>query len=298
MWDLIIDTDIGNDCDDAAAVALACRYAAAGDCGLLCFTVNTADAYAADCIDAIAAANGVSADVGVYRGAGFPANPASYCRAVAERFGAVRGKRREEAVALMRRKLAESADKSVKIVCIGQLNDLRALLESKADEFGADGAELVRRKVGEVVVMGGMFGEKSVMFNGAPYTAEFNIATAVPDSVRALELCPADVVFCDFLLGYDVITLEKLAEKDKEDPVGYAYKLFCGGGRPSWDILTVMYAVRGAGSEFCLSPRGRVKVNGQGQTEFKEGGNGPHRILRAATDKRLLKERIHALFGV
>lgn len=199
MWDLIIDTDIGNDCDDAAAVALACRYAAAGDCGLLCFTVNTADAYAADCIDAIAAANGR------FRGcrrftaaAGFPANPASYCRAVAERFGAVRGKRREEAVALMRRKLAESADKSVKIVCIGQLNDLRALLESKADEFGADGAELVRRKVGEVVVMGGMFGEKSVMFNGAPYTAEFNIATAVPDSVRALELCSCGRRFLRF----------------------------------------------------------------------------------------------------
>ncbi len=299
MVDLILDTDIGNDCDDAAAVALASSFAKEGKCNLLCVTVNTSDPFAPDCIDAIAEAYGSAVPVGVYRGEGFPANPKSYCRAVAERFGTVRGREREEAVCLLRKTLASAKGKTVAFVCIGQLNNLRALLESEADGLGPSGQELFAEKVKEVVVMGGMFGKKRVRFNGERYDREFNIATAVGDSVRALKLCPSEVVFSDFLLGVKVVTLAGRTYRGESDPVGYAYELFCGQGhgRPSWDILTVLYAVEGEGSAFRLTRHGRVHIDGEGRTAFRRDPAGAHRLLRARKGPRKLEKHIEALFG-
>lgn len=279
MLNLMVDTDIGNDCDDAAAAALTYMYERAGLCKLLCFTVNTSDRYAPGCLDAIADSYGSRTQIGVYKGEGFPENPSSYCRKVAERFGTAALRERPEAVALMRRKLSACADGSVKIVCIGQLNNLRALMQSAADEYGAQGAELVREKVCEVVIMGGMFGADCVDFFGQAYTAEYNIATAVRDSVLALQLCPVPVTFSDFLLGKDVLTLGSLVCRAQQDPVGYAYQLFCGGNRPSWDVLTVMYAVLGEGELFRRSVRGIVSVSSDGRTRFSPSPHGMHRYL-------------------
>ncbi len=296
MRNLLVDTDIGNDCDDAAAVALACKYAREGKINLLGFTVNTSDEYAADCIDAIAEHYGKSAEIGVYKGDRFPASPNSFCRAVAERFFAVRGRTREEAVAFMRRKLSGCAEKSVRLAFIGQLNNFRALLESGADIYGGAGRELVARKAEEVIVMGGMFGKKSVLFNGKPYTSEFNIATAVFDSREAIRLCPVEMTFSDFLLGADVRTLGRLASGWRTDPVGYAYKLFCGGDRPSWDILTLMYAAEGENGLFVRSAPGAVAVEADGATEFLPAADGKHRYLKAAVGKRALERAVENLF--
>lgn len=298
MVNLVIDTDIGNDCDDAAAVALACMYEKRGICRLLCVTVNTSDPYAADCIDSIAVSYGNKTEVGVYRGKGFPPHPASYCRAVAERFGSISGKERREAVALLREKLGGSADRSVTLACIGQLNNLRALLESEADGFGEDGVSLVSRKVREVVVMGGMFTHENVVFEGKPYTAEFNIAAAVEDSIETLRLCPVNIVFSDFLLGLNVVSLGGLTYSAQSDPVGYAYELFCGRGkgRPSWDLLTVMYAVEGVGAGFGLSEKGTVSVDRDGKTEFTPDCSGKHRLLKAAASCDDLRGRLEEWF--
>lgn len=296
MLNLIIDTDIGNDCDDAAAVALACSYAKCGKANILCFTVNTSDEYAADCIDAIGSVYGCFPEVGVYRGDGFPASKNSYCKKVAERFHTLSGKRREEAVLLMRKKLSQSPDKSVKAVFIGQLNNLRALLESPADEYGEEGVFLYARKVVETVVMGGMFGESETTFEGQPYTAEFNIVVSVEDSKKAISSLPVLTVFLDFNLGVDVLTLGKLVKNAETDPVGYAYQLFCGGDRPSWDILTVMYAVEGENGLFEKSPQGTVTVNDLGQTSIAYHEGGLHSVLASKVDKKELADALERLF--
>lgn len=291
MLNLMVDTDIGNDCDDAAAAALACMYEGAGLCNLLCFTVNTSDRYAPGCLDAIADSYGSRTQIGVYKGEGFPENPSSYCRKVAERFGTADLHERPEAVTLMRSRLSDCRDGSVKIVCIGQLNNLRALLQSQADEYGAQGAVLVREKVREVVVMGGMFGADCVDFFGQDYTAEYNISTAVRDSVLALQLCPVPVTFSDFLLGKDVLTLGFLVRRAQQDPVGYAYQLFCGGDRPSWDVLTVMYAVLGEGRLFRKSEQGIVTVLPDGRTRFTASRQGIHCYLRPMTGGNLALQK-------
>lgn len=295
MYNLIIDTDLGNDCDDAAAVALACSYAKQGKANILCFTVNTSDKYAADCIDAIGSVYGFSAEVGVYKGNLFPQNEHSYCEKVADRFSSKQGKFREEAVALLRKKLSQVPDKSVKAVFIGQLNNLRALLESGADEFGEQGVTLYERKVVETVIMGGMFGSQETTFEGQPYTAEYNIKMAVEDSQKAISLLPTKTAFIDFLLGVDVLTLGKLVKREQTDPVGYAYKLFCGGDRPSWDILAVLYALEEECGLFEKSPYGQVTVNSLGQTFFK-AGKGLHTILKSAGEKSALAKAIEERF--
>ncbi len=295
MLNIMLDTDIGNDCDDAAAAALACIYESAGLCRLLDFTVNTADPYAPGCLEAIENRYGGHREIGVYKGEGFPANPSSYCRAVAERFGST-AKKRPEAVSLMRRKLVGCARKSVKIICIGQLNNLRALLQSAEDEIGTDGLSLVREKVSEVVIMGGMFNAECVEFLGKPYMTEYNISVSVPDSIKAIELCPVPVVFSDFILGKDVMTLGSLIDRETTDPVGYAYKLFCGGNRPSWDILTVMYAVEGERGLFRKSSRGTVTVEDNGRTRFSENENGRHCYLLPAVENSRIEKAIEDIF--
>ncbi len=298
MVNLIIDTDIGNDCDDAAAIALAARYHREGKCNFLCCTVSVSDVYAPDCIDAITEQYGINVEIGVYRGGGFKSAPTAYCRAVAERFGAVRGKAREEAVHLLRRRLSASDDKSITLVCIGPLNNICALLESGADKFGGTGVELVAKKVEKVVVMGGMFGKKCAYFEGKVSTAEYNIVSSVPDAIRTVSLCPVEMVFSDFLLGAEVITLAHLAQRAQTDAVGYAYELFCGAGngRPSWDPITVMYAVEGGAGVLCCSPRGNVTVNDAGETHFAQDPSGLHSYLIAECDSTALAQKLDSLF--
>ncbi len=292
MLKLFIDTDIGNDCDDAAAISLAFKYANQNLCSVECVTVNTRDEFAANCIDAISAFNGIDVEVGEYKGDGFEKNERSYCQKVARRFNCLNGKRRKEAVELIISKLQSCTDGEAKIVCIGQFNNLRLLLENKK------GFELVKRKVSEVVLMGGMFGIESTTFEGQPYVAEFNVVTSVSDSKTAINLCPVPVTFCDFTLGRDVITLEKIVEEEFTNPVGYAYKIFLEGakGRPSWDILAIMYAVKGLDGCFAYSKSGIVTVTDEGKTIHTQSQNGLHRYLLPAVECKALQEKIDELF--
>ena len=49
--------------------------------------------------------------------------------------------------------------------------------------------------------------------------------------------------------------------------------------RPSWDLTSVLYAVRPNDGYFDLSPPGRVHVASDGATSFEPEDEGPHRYL-------------------
>ncbi|MBQ8885648.1 MAG: nucleoside hydrolase [Clostridia bacterium] len=297
MVNLIIDTDLGNDCDDAAAIALACRYVKEERARLLAITINTSDPYSPCCAEAILSYYGVETEIGVHKGS-FPYVDVSFSKALAEKFGVAKKKEREAAVRLIRRKLAESKDKSVTLVFIGQLNNANELLKSPADEYGEDGVSLVERKVKETVIMGGMFGSRKIVFEGKEYLAEYNIATSVSDSKGAIGTFPCEVVFADFYLGIDVLTLGGLIGRDEKDPVGYAYDIFSHGDRPSWDILALMYAVEGENGLFVRSRHGRVRVGDTGTTVMEYDESGKHRYLLPLVESDVLATAINKKFGL
>ncbi|KAK3293584.1 inosine/uridine-preferring nucleoside hydrolase [Chaetomium fimeti] len=179
---LIIDTDLFSDVDDAGALLLA---ATSPDVNLLAVNVNHPSSYSALAASAILAHYGKGdVPIGVTR----PLTDdtfldtwyfrlGEYASKVAYQFrgGKLRwGHAEEDAwgpVELYRKVLSEAADHSVTIVSIGFLDNLSALLNSTGDAHSPlPGRALLSRKVTELVVMGGAYpsGKRSWNFWGSP----------------------------------------------------------------------------------------------------------------------------------
>lgn len=305
MRKLWIDTDIGGDCDDAGALAIAALCARRGDAEVLGVSFVTSAAAGPACIDAIE------------RYYGYPDLPIGatsrrhYCDGGVHPFQAVVAKRCpnryylpeadayrpcEDAVSLIRRTLAAQPDGSVEFVCIGQLGNAADLLDSPPDAYAPyDGVELVRRKVREFAVMGGLFSEaeEKLCFEGAEYRTEYNIACDVDSARSFVERCPVRIVFCDFKVGYRVMTGRPFfTEQESDHPVALAYRMFQGGPRESWDPLTVWYAVYGTSELFVISPEGRVTVEPDGLTVFDRTTPHQHYYLRLAQGEDETANRI------
>lgn len=292
LW---IDTDIGGDCDDAGAIALANIAQRDGSVNLLGMTFTTSAVAGPACIDAINTFYGNRRiPIGMTTRKNF------CCEGVNEfqEFVAKNYENRfyndqtgsfypaEDAVRLIRRKLTEADDKSVTFACIGQLNNVSDLLDSTGDDISPlSGVELVQRKVQEFAVMGGLFlpeGE-TVTFCGEPYETEYNIATDIPSARNFIAKCNTRIVFCDFLMGYRILTCGPLLrQRDMHHPVVTAYRIFQDCPRESWDPLTVFYATYGTGGLFRLSENGMVTVGIDGKTVFDSGVAHNHYYLRLA----------------
>ena len=63
--------------------------------------------------------------------------------------------------------------------------------------------------------------------------------------------------------------------------------------RPTWDLTSVLFAVRPGRDYFGLSPTGRVLVEDDGRTRFEPAAEGPHRYLTVTAQQR---QRIQETF--
>jgi len=147
-------------------------------------------------------------------------------------------------VALYRKTLSEAADGSVTIASIGFLNNLSGLLNSSGDSYSElTGAELVERKVAELVLMGG----------GYPSGHEFNFWGYDPSATaHVINNWKGPLVFSGSELGGNVTSGDGLmARGPASDPVRAAYLYYTyNTSRFSWDPLTMLYAVDGLGELF------------------------------------------------
>ena len=150
---VIFDTDMGNDVDDALALAILHSLSSRGECRLIGVTLTNANPSAAPYIRLVNAFYGRS-EIPVGEAAKVIKGGAEdhYLRATLQSApeslaSAARTKTREQgAVPLLRRLLAQSAEK-VTIVQVGFSTNLAALLESKPDSVSTlPGIDLVRRE--------------------------------------------------------------------------------------------------------------------------------------------------------
>ncbi|KAH6848162.1 Inosine/uridine-preferring nucleoside hydrolase domain-containing protein [Chaetomium sp. MPI-CAGE-AT-0009] len=177
---LIIDTDLFSDVDDAGALLLA---ATSPDVNLLAVNVNYPSSYSALAASAILGHYGKAhVPVGIPRPLtnttffdSWYFTLGEYASKVAYHFsgGNLRWGHAEDAwdpAELYRKVLSEAADSSVTIVSIGFLDNLSALLNSTADSYSPlPGRSLVALKVAELVVMGGGYPSgRSWNFWGSP----------------------------------------------------------------------------------------------------------------------------------
>lgn len=304
---LIIDTDIGGDCDDAGALALANLFVNKGDIEVVGITFTTSCKYGPSCISAIDTYYGnANIPVAATSRKNFCENVNDFQRVLATSYPNKLYDAQTQtltqvpdAVRFLRNVLADS-DEKTDIVCIGQLNNASDLLDSLPDDISPlNGAQLVAEKVGKFSVMGGLFNEtgEPVSFHGQTYTTEYNIATDVASAANFVRKCPVEVVFCDFLVGYNVYTGKTLLSQGKNNPVGEAYRIFQNSPRESWDPLTLWYAVKGEDDIFRLSPWGKVTVEDDGTTVFRQDSDGKHRYLRLADTEQNVAKKLDDFLG-
>lgn len=297
---LFIDTDLGGDCDDVGALALANIFKNKGLIDIVGMTHTTSMPFGAGCIDLINKYYGnAGIKVGATRREGYCSfDTNQYAQKMLHDLGDFANTREKypNSVKVMREVLTSSEDGSITMAFIGQLGNASDLLDSQPDEISKlSGIELVKQKVKKFVIMGGLFREKDekIMFGGSEYGAEYNIVCDIKSAKNVANNCPVEIVFSDFKVGYQIHTGGRLLlAKDMKNPVTYAYTVFQNCPRESWDLLAVWYAALGCDDFFSISKAGVVTIADDGESSFAELENGKHYYLRINNDIKYIVDKI------
>lgn len=276
---VIFDTDMESDVDDVGALALLHALADLGEAEILAVTVCAGNPWSPLCADRLNHYYGRGeVPVGTVKGRSVRRD-SRYTSQIAEEFPGRLAIPDEvpDALDILRRALAAQPDGSVVVVSVGYLTNLRDLLVTGADEHSdLDGRKLVARKVRLWACMGGHF----------PSGREFNIFQDTEASREALAGWPTEIVFSGWEVGL-AETGGPLRELPATSPVRRAYELYRRIPHKSWDLMTVLYAVRGidrdrAGGYWDLSPRGRMVLaeNGANTWQTDPGGNQRYKLLQ------------------
>ncbi|KAK0670687.1 inosine-uridine preferring nucleoside hydrolase-domain-containing protein [Cercophora samala] len=301
---LIIDTDLFSDVDDAGALLLA---ATSSSVDLLAVNINFPSTYSALAASAILAHYGHNSPIGIRR----PLTDATffdswffelgeYTSKVAYHWsgGSLPWGHAEDAwdpVELYRKVLSEAPDQSVTIASIGFFDNLSGLLNSSSDMYSSlSGPDLIAAKVTELVIMGGQYpsGYEYNFWGGNP-----SLTAHVVNTWKG-----SPITFSGFEMGENVTSgLRLINEGPRDDPVKAAYVYYgYATARPSFDPLTVLYAMEGLGDLFEFGAEygyNHVEQNGSNTWIYDKEVTG-QRFLRlkvpedragAEVDKRLLQ---------
>ncbi|QTH42962.1 nucleoside hydrolase [Cohnella sp. LGH] len=267
---VILDTDIGPDCDDAGALAVLLTLAGKGEADILGVMHCTSSPWGSGCISAIHTYYGrPDIPIGTLQEEHFLDEEMyqRYNRPIAENYPHAyrQGGAAEDAIVLYRKLLAASDDESVVIIGIGPLVNLYRLLSSAPDELHPlDGIALVRQKVKTLVVMGGAY----------PSGKEWNFEMHPAAAKYVVEQWPSPIIFSGYEAGVDIQTGSRLFRDTAADhPVRKAYELFLDGRqtRSSWDLITVLIGVRGLCGLCEAEQNGWVEVSATGENRWIEG---------------------------
>ncbi len=290
---LILDTDMGNDIDDALALAMIHALQSRGECELLGVAISKDNPWSPIYTDAVNTFYGRGEiPIGVVRD-GVTPNDRTFIKQISslQRDGRPLYPRThgeggyEDAVPMLRRLLAAQPDRFVVLIMIGFATNVARLLDSPADDHSPlDGTSLVRRKVRQVVAMAANF-SSHVQQHPTLDNREYNIHCDVPAAVRFFNHCPAPVLFCGFEIGevllYPATSIENDYNFCPHHPVAEAYRSYkpMPYDRPCWDPATVLAAVRPHAGYFQLSSPGRAHVDEQGIVLFHPQTDGLHHYL-------------------
>ncbi len=287
MKQVILDTDIGVDCDDAAAIAILLNYQKMGLCKLLAITASSTREGATSTVQAICDYYGVAdMPIGAMSAPAIPCDAQNnYAYDVMKKYGAKSSQ--IPAVELLRKTLASATEK-ITLIAIGPLSNVSRLLKSGADEYSPlNGEMLVAEKVECLYLMGGAFADN---YDGefAPKKQvfpEWNILQDIDAARFVAERFPCKMVYCPHEAGNFVYTdiqtgdnpvwysMLKFAENMENNPTGKDFK------RMSWDPITCIVAVEGVKDFYGLSREGRISVDEKGVTLFDGSKEGGHRYL-------------------
>lgn len=283
---LILDTDMGNDCDDALALAMIHALENRNEVRLLAVTITKDNQDAATFVDLVNHYYGrPDVPIGMVRDGKTPKDTAMLSVPVERRdphgnFVYPRslqdGSKAPEAVALLRRILKEQPDGSVSIAQIGFSTNLARLVAT------AEGRDLAARKVKALYLMAGNFQKAQ---------PEYNVFTDAPAFRDLMKTWPTPIIFSGFEIGLVITYPMESIDRDflwaTDHPVVEAYKVYVGKpeDHPNWDSTAVLDAIRPDRGYFDLSPPGNVELGEKDTTAFTPDANGKCRYLILKPDQ-------------
>lgn len=273
---IIFDTDIGPDYDDAGALAMLHALADRGEANILATIASNKHELVAPVIDIINTYYGrPDLPIGAPKGMGGVDITSKYrwAEEIADQYphdvqstSAV-----PDAVSVYRRLLVEQPDTSVTVVTVGFLTNLANLLQSKPDSLSPlNGRDLVRKKVKMLVSMAGKF----------PEGEEFNVQMDSAAGQYLATRWPSPVIFSGFEVGEKVLTGAELVQKESRgNPVQHIYRVALkkekAENRMSWDQTAVLIAVQGFEDYYDLK-RGKIQVKDDGSNRWQDDPQGNH----------------------
>ena len=273
---LIFDTDIGNDVDDALALAMLHSFASRGEIRLEAVTITKDNPWAARLTSAIDAFYGrARIPIGIVHNG--QTKDDGYLKKAIDAGHYQYEDHPEEAVALLRRVLESSADGSVIIVQVGFSTNLAHLLDAPG------GRNLAAKKVKRLVVMAGDF------TGGGP---EYNVKIDIAAAQKLAAEWPTPVYWSGFELGRTIKYPARSIERDfgppGRNPVADSYRVYqrMPYDRETWDLTAALYAIRPDDGYFAVSPAGRVTVDARGMTTFRPDAAGRHFVLSVNDTQR------------
>jgi inosine-uridine nucleoside N-ribohydrolase len=283
---LILDTDIGNDVDDALALAMIHALENRADVQLLAVTITKDNRYAAPFVDLVNTFYGrPDIPIGVVRDGKTKDDSAMLKIPAEERDAAGKpmyphplqdGSEAPDAVQLLTSILSNQPDQSVTIAQIGFSTNLARLLGSPG------GTELVKRKVKVLCLMAGNFEKPE---------PEFNVYTD-PESAKVLfAKWPTPMIFSGFEIGLQVpFPYEAIASDFNyvaHHPIPEAYRLYVKKpeDHPNWDTTAVLEAILPDRGYFNLSQPGRVALGPKNTSVFTPDPGGNCRYLIVKSDQ-------------
>lgn len=278
---VILDTDIGPDCDDVGAITLLNRWADEYGYEIAGIVNCTSNRYGTACVDAICTYLGrPDVLIGEYKPEGFNAEGLKYNKYIAENFPNkyINGEKTAmDSSDLYEKILSESEDDGVIIVTVGMLNTVWNAYEKDP--------ELFAKKVHAVVPMAAEYK------NGH----EYNIFCHTEAAKNFCEKFPGDVFFSGLELGVDIMT--GFEKGDDSNPIVKSYELYCGESRTrnSWDLVTVMFAVFGTEKYFGLTETGKVIIDDNGNNTYEESADGNHAYITSLVPKSELADVMNSI---
>ena len=286
---IIFDTDMGNDVDDALALAMLHSLQTRNEVELLAVTLTKDHAEVAPYVDAINTFYGRGEIPIAKTDSGITPGQSRFTGVGLERDGGEYvyphdlniGDQVPLAVALLRETLANQEDKSVVIVQVGFSTNLAQLLQTEADDYSElNGFDLVERKVKNISIMAGAFEP----INGETHL-EYNVVQDIPSAQYLAEYWPTPIYWSGFEIGlaihYPAISIEEDFGYLERHPISESYQAYIPTPheRPTWDLTSVLWTAREDRNYFGVSEPGIVTVLEDGETIFESNLAGSHFYL-------------------
>ncbi len=295
---VIFDSDMGPDYDDVGAITLLHTFADEGKANILATIASTKYENVAAVFSVFNTYfNRPNIPVGVPKGDALELHDwQHWTDSIVKNYPHAINSNKDvpDAVALYRRILSIQPDKSVTIITVGFLTNLKNLLQSKADMFSSlTGEQLIQQKVKQLVSMSGKF----------PSGSEFNINQDFSSSKYVYENWPTPVLFSGFEIGEKIKAGLPLIHNDaiKNSPVKDVFRISIpqaaedSTGRKSWDETAVLVGVLGYDKWYTVKPGKIIISDKDGSNTWMDNDNGKQSYLIEKTPPEVVQKLINDL---